>query len=56
MFLRFRDKAVTAGISVPIIPGIIPVTNFNKIKNMANKVSASIPDWLDNKFEGVKLI
>lgn len=54
VFLRFRDKAVSAGISVPIIPGIMPVTNFNKIKNMANKVSALIPDWLDNKFEGVE--
>ena len=30
------------------------ITNFNKIKIMANKVGALIPDWLKNKFEGVE--
>ena len=53
-FLRFRDKAVSAGISVPIIPGIMPIMNFCNIKIMAQKVGTSIPEWLENQFLGLE--
>ena len=33
-YLRFRDRAVAAGIKVPIVPGILPVTNFARLKNI----------------------
>jgi len=32
LFLRFRDRAAAAGITVPIVPGILPVTNFAQVK------------------------
>ncbi|MEI6984922.1 MAG: methylenetetrahydrofolate reductase [NAD(P)H] [Rhodospirillaceae bacterium] len=42
-FLRFRDCAADAGITVPIIPGILPITNFTRTSAMAGKCGASIP-------------
>ena len=44
-FLRFRDRAVAAGVTVPLIPGIMPVTNFNGARRMAMMNGASVPDW-----------
>jgi methylenetetrahydrofolate reductase (NADPH) len=34
-FLRFVDKVRAAGITIPIVPGIMPVTNFNGLKKMS---------------------
>ena len=34
-FLRFRDRVDAAGITIPILPGIMPVTNFNGLKKMS---------------------
>ena len=53
-FLRFRDLAANAGISVPVIPGIMPVTNFNGAKRMAVMNGASIPEWFENLFDGLE--
>jgi methylenetetrahydrofolate reductase (NADPH) len=53
MFLRFRDRAQTAGIDVPIVPGILPVTNFAQLKRMAAGCGASIPAWMGAHFEGL---
>ncbi len=50
-FLRFRDKAVAAGIGVPIIPGIMPVTNFSQIVRFSAGCGALIPDWLGRHFD-----
>src|SRR5207302_6902901 len=35
VFLRFRDRVAAAGIDVPIVPGILPVTNFAQLKRMS---------------------
>ena len=48
-FLRFLDRALAAGITAPIVPGIMPVTNFAQAK----KFGAVVPDWLAHMFEGV---
>ena len=53
-FLRFRDKAAGAGISVPIVPGIMPIMNFNGIRSMSEKVGTSIPHWLEDYFSGLE--
>lgn len=52
-FLRFVDKAQGAGVSIPIVPGIMPVTNFKGLKRMAQTCQCSVPDWLSNLFEGL---
>jgi methylenetetrahydrofolate reductase (NADPH) len=53
VFLRFRDRAVAAGISVPIVPGILPVTNFTQLKRMAAGCGAAIPPWMASHFDGL---
>ena len=49
-FLRFRDACAAAGISAPIIPGILPIENWSGIKRFAQRCQAQIPDWLDEAF------
>ena len=49
-FLRFRDRAVAAGVTVPIVPGILPISNFARTVEFAGKCGASIPDWLADQF------
>ena len=46
VFLRFRDRCAAAGISAPIIPGIMPVENFARMKNFADRCKTSIPSWM----------
>ncbi len=53
VFLRFRDRVRAAGIEVPIVPGILPVTNFAQLKRMAAACGASIPAWMGAHFEGL---
>ncbi|MGE0257204.1 MAG: methylenetetrahydrofolate reductase, partial [Alphaproteobacteria bacterium] len=53
VFLRFRDRARAAGIAVPLVPGILPVTNFAQLKRMAALCGASIPAWMAAHFEGL---
>jgi methylenetetrahydrofolate reductase (NADPH) len=53
-FFRYRDAVAAAGISIPIIPGIIPVNNFTRIKSFAAMCGATIPDWMVKRFEGLE--
>lgn len=53
MYFRFMDKVLAAGITVPVVPGIMPVTNFKQAKNFSQRCGTSIPDWLENLFEGL---
>jgi methylenetetrahydrofolate reductase (NADPH) len=51
IFLRFRDKAVAAGIDCSIVPGILPVTNFEQLTKFAAMCGAGVPNWLAYLFE-----
>jgi methylenetetrahydrofolate reductase (NADPH) len=42
-FLRFRDRCESAGISVPIIPGILPITGFAQIERITALCGAKLP-------------
>jgi methylenetetrahydrofolate reductase (NADPH) len=53
VFLRFRDRAHASGIEIPIVPGILPVTNFSQLKRMAASCGASIPAWMGAHFDGL---
>jgi methylenetetrahydrofolate reductase (NADPH) len=50
---RFRDKAVAAGIAVPIIPGIMPTTAFRGVERMAAKCHTGVPAWLTRAYAGL---
>lgn len=52
-FLRFRDLCDAFRINVPIIPGILPVTNFAQLVKFSAACGASVPDWLARLFEGL---
>ena len=53
VFLRFRDRAQAAGITAPIIPGILPVTNFTRVAEFSGKSGASMPTWMAELFKGL---
>jgi methylenetetrahydrofolate reductase (NADPH) len=50
---RLRDCIDRAGINVPIVPGIMPATNFAAVSRMARLCGATIPNWLARRFEGL---
>ncbi|MCO7792272.1 methylenetetrahydrofolate reductase [Escherichia coli] len=51
--LRFRDRCVSAGIDVEIIPGILPVSNFKQAKKFADMTNVRIPAWMAQMFDGL---
>jgi len=53
-FLRFLDLALAAGITAPIVPGIMPVSNYTQIVKFSQVSGVRVPDWLGRFFEGVE--
>jgi len=53
-FLRFRDRADAAGITQPIVAGILPVVNIRSLKAFSARCGANVPDWLTHRFESLE--
>ena len=53
-FLRFLDRCAAAGITVPIVPGIMPVSNFTQMARFSAQCGASVPEWMGKLFEGLE--
>lgn len=51
-FLRFRDRAVARGIAVPIVPGILPIAEFDKVARFCRSCGARIPRSVRQRFAG----
>ena len=56
LYFRYLDRVRKSGIDIPIVPGILPVQNFKQTKNFAARTGASIPDWLAERFDGLRAI
>ena len=52
-FLRFADRMQAAGIDIPLLPGIMPVTNYKGLVRMAQATGSTVPSWLANLFDGL---
>jgi methylenetetrahydrofolate reductase (NADPH) len=52
-FLRFRDSAAAVGVRVPIVPGIMPVSNFQSVSRIAGLCGSKVPAWLCHLFDGL---
>ena len=50
-FLRFRDQCRSEGITAPIVPGILPISNFQRTLGFAQACGASVPTWLHERFQ-----
>jgi methylenetetrahydrofolate reductase (NADPH) len=52
-YFRYLDKVRARGISIPIVPGILPVQNFKQTRSFAARCGASVPAWLAGRFDGL---
>jgi methylenetetrahydrofolate reductase (NADPH) len=50
-FFRFRDRCAALGITTPIVPGVMPVTNYAQIRRIATLCKARLPDEFTCAFE-----
>ncbi len=48
-YFRFVDYCTSAGIKIPIVPGIMPITNYGNLARFSAKCGAEIPRWLDRR-------
>jgi methylenetetrahydrofolate reductase (NADPH) len=53
VFLRFRDRAAAAGIDLDIVPGILPVTNYQTLQRFAGFTNVHVPQWLHKMYDGL---
>ena len=54
LFLRFLDRALAAGITAPLVPGIMPVSNFAQAAKFSVMCGTTVPNWLADMFEGTE--
>ena len=50
-FFRFRDRCAALGIAAPIVPGIMPVTNYQQVRRIASLCKARLPEGLARALE-----
>jgi methylenetetrahydrofolate reductase (NADPH) len=51
-YFRFVDEARAAGIGIPIVPGIMPITNFSQLRRFSEMCGAEIPRWISQRMAG----
>jgi methylenetetrahydrofolate reductase (NADPH) len=52
-YFRYLDRVRARGITIPIVPGILPVQNFKQMRAFAERCGTSVPDWLADRFAGL---
>ncbi len=51
-YFRFVDEAHALGVSIPIVPGIMPIGNFSQLARFSDACGADIPRWIRKRMEG----
>ena len=51
-YWHFVDGAVAEGVTVPIVPGIMPIGSFTKLARFSDACGAEIPRWIRRRLEG----
>jgi methylenetetrahydrofolate reductase (NADPH) len=52
-YFRYLDRVQALGLSIPVVPGILPVLNFKQARGFAERCGASVPKWLADRFDGL---
>ena len=53
-YFRFVDECEAAGITIPIVPGIMPIGNFSQLARFSDACGAEIPRWMRIKLDGYR--
>ncbi|MEM8855389.1 MAG: methylenetetrahydrofolate reductase [NAD(P)H] [Pseudomonadota bacterium] len=54
LFDAYRERVAKRGITLPLVPGLIPIHSFAQVSRFAGMCGASIPDWIAERFEGLE--
>ncbi|MHA1157510.1 MAG: methylenetetrahydrofolate reductase [NAD(P)H] [Alphaproteobacteria bacterium] len=54
LFEAYLERVRAAGVTIPIVPGIVPVHNFVQVARFAGRTGASVPTWLAERFDGLE--
>lgn len=54
IILRFIEKARKKGVTIPIVPGILTIHNFEQTISFSERCGASVPDWTKKLYENVQ--
>ena len=50
-YFRFVERVEAAGVMIPIVPGIMPITNYSKLARFSDACGAEIPRWIRKQLE-----
>ena len=53
-YLRFRDDAQALGVEIPLVPGIMPISNYVQLSRFSDACGAEIPRWLRKRLEALQ--
>ena len=53
LYFRYLDCVRARGITIPVVPGILPVQNFKQMRVFAERCGTSVPAWLADRFAGL---
>lgn len=51
-YFRFVDDCERLGVNIPIVPGIMPITNYTQLARFSDMCGAEIPRWIRKRLEG----
>ncbi|MDO4642945.1 MAG: methylenetetrahydrofolate reductase [NAD(P)H] [Cardiobacteriaceae bacterium] len=53
-YLRFRDDVQAQGVNIPLVPGIMPISNFVQLSRFSDACGTEIPRWLRKRLEALQ--